>query len=265
MTDQPEELFAAVDSLLAAVDGGTVLPAPAERVRLREAAGLTQAAVAQALGVRVPSITAWEAGRAEPKGERLEAYRRLLEGLAHRYPAPATHPGSGPAAQPPPPPLPQPAPGRAAGEAAPPVRSPYQEEALDTTSAPAPFSPAPQGQPSARPTSRRPAAKKAAPKKQATVDPRFPHGPLAVLDGDGTAYCTGGILLQCPATTIPQLVEWTLKESGIGAARLHRNGKDSDPLIVLTASAAVKLGLPERLEGFEARRSLRLEEDHPVV
>ncbi|MET8102991.1 hypothetical protein ABZV29_42340 [Streptomyces sp. NPDC005236] len=38
------------------------------------------------MGVRVPSITAWEAGRAEPKGERLEAYRRLLEGLAHRYP-----------------------------------------------------------------------------------------------------------------------------------------------------------------------------------
>lgn len=88
MTDQPAELLAAVDSLLAAVDDGTVLPAPAERVRLREAAGLTEAAVAQALGVRVPSIQAWEAGRAEPKGERLQAYRRLLEGLAHRYPAP---------------------------------------------------------------------------------------------------------------------------------------------------------------------------------
>ncbi|KPI12496.1 helix-turn-helix domain protein, partial [Actinobacteria bacterium OK006] len=81
MTHQPDELFSAVDSLLAAVDGGTVLPAPTERVRLREAAGLTQAAIAQALGVRVPSITAWEAGRAEPKGERLEAYRRLLDGL----------------------------------------------------------------------------------------------------------------------------------------------------------------------------------------
>lgn len=88
MTDQPAELLVAVDSLLAAVDDGTVLPAPAERVRLREAAGLTEAAVAQALGVRVPSIQAWEAGRAEPKGERLQAYRRLLEGLAHRYPAP---------------------------------------------------------------------------------------------------------------------------------------------------------------------------------
>ncbi|WP_256256449.1 helix-turn-helix transcriptional regulator [Streptomyces sp. MUSC 14] len=90
MTDQPDELFSAVDSLLAAVDDGTVLPTPAERTRLREAAGLTEAAVAQALGVRVPSIQAWEAGRAEPKGDRLDAYRRLLDGLTRRYPAPAT-------------------------------------------------------------------------------------------------------------------------------------------------------------------------------
>ncbi|MBK3581759.1 hypothetical protein JHN63_50030, partial [Streptomyces sp. MBT65] len=43
MTNQPDELFTAVDSLLAAVDDGTVLPAPAERTRLREAAGLGQA------------------------------------------------------------------------------------------------------------------------------------------------------------------------------------------------------------------------------
>jgi hypothetical protein len=97
------------------------------------------------------------------------------------------------------------------------------------------------------------------------VDPRFPHGPLAVLDGDGFAYGVDGIVLDCPATTIPELVEWTLRESGLGAPRLHRYGKDSDPLIVLTASAAVKLGLPERLEGHEQRRLLRLLDDHPVV
>ncbi len=60
-------------------------------------------------------------------------------------------------------------------------------------------------------------------------------------------------------------MEWTLKESGLGAPRLHKNGKDSDPLIVLTATAAVKLALPERLERHEQRRSLRLPEDHPVV
>lgn len=111
-------------------------------------------------------------------------------------------------------------------------------------------------------TSRRPAAQKTA---KPAVDPRFPHGPLAVLDGDGSAYGVDGIVLDCPATTVPQLVEWTLRESGLGAPKLHRNGKDSDPLIVLTAAAAVKLGLPERLEGHEQRRSLRLPEDHPVV
>ncbi|MBV9024547.1 MAG: helix-turn-helix transcriptional regulator, partial [Streptomycetaceae bacterium] len=77
-----------IEALLAAVAAGTVLPPPVERVRLREAAGLTEAAVAQALGVRVPSIKAWEAGRAEPTGERLQAYRKLLDGLAQHYPAP---------------------------------------------------------------------------------------------------------------------------------------------------------------------------------
>lgn len=244
MTDQPDELFAAVDSLLAAVDGGTVLPAPAERVRLREAAGLTQAAVAQAIGARVPSIQAWEAGRAEPKGERLEAYRRLLEGLAQRYPAPATH--SQVSTAQPEPPAAQPVP--AAG-GAPAAVSPRPANAARST--PRTPKPAPQ-----RP------ARNAAP---LAADPRFPHGPLAVLDGDGSAYGTGGIVLDCPATTIPELVEWTLKESGLGAAKLNRYGKDSDPLIVLTAAAAVKLGLPERLEGHEQRRSLRLPEDHPVV
>lgn len=100
---------------------------------------------------------------------------------------------------------------------------------------------------------------------QPAADPRFPHGPLAVLDGDGGAYGVDGIVLDCPAGTVVELVEWTLRESGLGAPKLNRYGKDSDPLIVLTAAAAVKLGLPERLEGREQRRSLRLPEDHPVV
>ncbi|MFE4450659.1 telomere-associated protein Tap [Streptomyces sp. NPDC056796] len=264
MTNQPEELFTAIDSLLAAVDEGTVLPGPAERVRLREAAGLTQAAVAQALGVRVPSLTAWEAGRAEPKGERLEAYRRLLDGLAHRYPA-----GPSPAAQP----LPDPAEETPAS----PTEAPASPEPSPTEPPP----PARQGPteppvPSSRPAVRTPsrtAARSAAPSRPAVrkatappvPDPRFPNGPLAVLDGDGSAYGVGGIVLDCPATTVPELVEWTLTTSGLGNPKLNRHGKDSDPLIVLTASAAVRLGLPERLEGHEQRRSLRLPQDHPVV
>jgi hypothetical protein len=35
----------------------------------------------------------------------------------------------------------------------------------------------------------------------------------------------GGVVLQRPAATIPQLVDWTLAESRIGALRLHGNGK----------------------------------------
>ncbi|MFI1367506.1 telomere-associated protein Tap [Streptomyces griseochromogenes] len=248
MTHQPEELFTAVDSLLAAVDGGKVLPAPGERVRLREAAGLTPAAVAQALGVRVPSITAWEAGRAEPKGERLEAYRRLLEGLAQRYPATA-----------------QPAPADDSGTSAADAPSTAPRPAPESPPLPALRDTAPishRSQPDRPLSSPRPVARKAA---KAAFDPRFPHGPLAVLDGDGSAYCADGIVLDCLARTVPELVEWTLAESGLGAPRLHRYGKDPDPLIVLTAAAAVKLGLPERLEGPEQRRSLRLPADHPVV
>ncbi|MGY3206209.1 hypothetical protein ACVW19_006724 [Streptomyces sp. TE5632] len=72
----------------------------------------------------------------------------------------------------------------------------------------------------------------------------------------------GGALLECPATTIPHLAPWALTEPGIGQSRLHRHGKDSNPLIVLTAPAAARFGLPERLED---RRGLRLAEDHPVV
>ncbi|WP_328665243.1 helix-turn-helix domain-containing protein [Streptomyces sp. NBC_00322] len=266
MTNQPPQLFTAIDSLLAAVDDGTVLPTPAERVRLREAAGLTQAAVAQALGVRVPSITAWEAGRAEPRGERLEAYRRLLEGLAHRYPAPATPPGGEDVAR-------QPAPRSPASQGATsaPTPSPAPEPSSGPPAVPgAPTTPATQSAPEPeRPATRpatsahRPVKKRAAPPLD--TDPSFPHGPLTVLDGDGCAYGIDGIVLDCPATTVPELVEWTLAESGLGAAKLHRNGKDADPLVVLTAAAAVKLGLPERLEGHEQRRSLRLPADHPVV
>ncbi|MFI8770390.1 telomere-associated protein Tap [Streptomyces sp. NPDC053792] len=246
-----EELFSNIDALL---EEEPQLPPPAERARLREAAGITQVRLAQALALKsTQSIKNWENGRSEPTGSRLAAYQRLLRGWATKYPATGTAPAAAPASAA----VTRPqVPTMFTGPAAP-------EAPESVPTAPVQASTTPE-RPAARPssTSRRPVEKKpAAP----ALDPRFPHGPLAVLDGDGSAYGTGGIVLECPATTVVELVEWTLRESGFGAPKLNRYGKDSDPLIVLTAAAAVRLGLPERLEGHEQRRSLRLPEDHPVV
>ncbi|MET7695910.1 helix-turn-helix domain-containing protein [Streptomyces sp. NPDC005483] len=240
-----EELFASVDALL---NEEPHLPPPAERARLREAAGITQARLATALKTTTQSVKNWENGRSEPKSPRLDAYQRLLNGWAAKYPAPGAAPTASVAATAP---TASTEPAASRGQTA---------DAPQTPAVPATGPARPAARPAA--ASRRPAPKKAA---QPAADPRFPHGPLAVLDGDGCAYGVGGIVLDCPATSVVELVEWTLGESGLGAPRLHRNGKDSDPLIVLTAAAAVKLGLPERLEGHEQRRSLRLPEDHPVV
>ncbi|MGP3925921.1 telomere-associated protein Tap [Streptomyces sp. 8N616] len=261
MPGEQESLFAAVDALLEKAGG--ILPPPGERERLRTAASLTQAQVARALKVRRETVADWEAGRKEPRPPKRAAYIRLLEGLAALYPVPSEEAGTGsvPAVAPA-------APEVAAGPlgvAGGPAAGPPAPAAPGAVPAPAATSsrPAAATRSTARTsTARRPAAKKAA---APAVDPRFPNGPLAVLDGDGAAYCIGGVVLDCPATTVPALVEWTLTESGIGAARLHRNGKDADPLIVLTESAAEGFGLPARLEGPEARRSLRLPEDHTVV
>ncbi|QHF95457.1 MULTISPECIES: telomere-associated protein Tap [Streptomyces] len=293
-----EELFASVDALL---EEEPQLPPPAERARLREAAGITQARLATALKTSTQSVKNWENGRSEPKSPRLEAYQRLLEGWAAKYPAhgapaaPAAAPAAASAAGLPAPggaprpevpatstdpaaPAPAPAPAPGPG-----VTAPVQAPAAPAVPRP---STRPDAHPAAHPDPRpaaRPAARAAAPSRwpaakntgkpaknagksaKPVSDPRFPHGPLAVLDGDGSAYGVDGIVLDCPATTVPGLVEWALTESGLGAPRLHRHGRDSDPLIVLTAAAAVKLGLPERLEGHAQRRLLRLPDDHPVV
>ncbi|MFE1131273.1 telomere-associated protein Tap [Streptomyces albidoflavus] len=246
-----DELFDAVDALL---EEEPQLPPPEERARLRETAGITQARLAATLKTSTQTVKNWENGRSEPKPPRLEAYQRLLKGWAAKYPAHAAPVAPAPAVAPQPE-VPQ------TFTRVPTVEQDEAEPDVGVAVKPAPERPA---RPAARPatSSRRSAAKKAA---KPAVDPRFPHGPLAVLDGDGSAYAVGGVVLDCPATTVPELVEWTLRESGLGAPKLNRYGKDSDPLIVLTAAAAVKLGLPERLEGHEQRRSLRLPEDHPVV
>jgi transcriptional regulator with XRE-family HTH domain len=247
-----DELFASVDALL---EQGPSLPPPEERKRLRKAAGFLQEDIAAALHVGRDAVVGWENGKTTPRPPRLQAYQRLLDAWAARYPAPS---------------LDDQAPAEVPATFAP-TAPPQAPVAVPPAAAPAPAAPAAASAGTARTTataarsastSRRPAAAKAA---RPAADPRFPNGPLAVLDGDGTMYCVGGVVLDCPATTIPALVDWTLSESGIGAARLHRNGKDSDPLIALTEAAAVRFGLPARLEGEEARRSLRLPDDHKVV
>ncbi|MYS40172.1 helix-turn-helix domain-containing protein, partial [Streptomyces sp. SID5998] len=83
------ELFSAVDALLEQVAQDD-LPAPAERKRLREAAGLSQAQIAKALDARREAVGNWETGKTEPRPPKRAAYARLLEGLAARFPAPAS-------------------------------------------------------------------------------------------------------------------------------------------------------------------------------
>ncbi|MFE3905711.1 telomere-associated protein Tap [Streptomyces sp. NPDC059153] len=246
------ELFSAVDALLeqAAQDD---LPAPVERKRLREAAGLSQAQIAKALDARREAVGNWETGKTEPRPPKRAAYARLLEGLAQRFPASAA---DAPAAAP-----------------TPVVSAAATGPALKT----APVPPAvPPSRPKAassstRPStsSRRPGAKKAVVKKPAAaVDPRFENGPLAVVDADQdgqvSAYCVGGLVLDVPARTIPALVDWTLAEARLGQARLHRNGRDADPILVLTAAALERYGLPAVLSDQE-RRHGRLADSHKVV
>jgi DNA-binding transcriptional regulator YiaG len=198
------------------------LPDAAERKRLREAAGLSQDQVAAALQVRRETVTGWEAGRSEPRPPKRAAYARLLDGLAARFPAPTLT--EAPASQPSTP-TPE--------TVTPPPRQPRPMQAPHRAT-PAPTS----------------------------VDARFAGGPLAVVDGDGHAYASGGLVLDCPLTDLAALTEWALTEAKLGAPRLHRSGKDADPLLVLTATAAHRLGLPDELED---RRSLRLPDTHPAV
>ncbi|TXS23022.1 helix-turn-helix domain-containing protein [Streptomyces sp. adm13(2018)] len=287
MSHPSSDPLAAVDALLAAVDDGHVLPAPVERVRLREAAGLTQAAVAQALGVRVPSIQAWEEGRAEPKAERLQAYRRLLDGLAQRYPAPQpTSPPTIASEQVTPPAIPSeltsPATppgsalsltalsGPASGQ---PQAAPAPPSALARLHGPQPPTAAPHQAPTPRPApmSGRAGVRKAAPAGTPVpegVEPRFAHGPLAVVnadaDGQVLAYCTGGLVLDVPAKSLPALVEWTLNEAALGAPKLAGPGKEADPLLVLTETALERYGLPTALDDAE-RHAGRLPDSHKVV
>ncbi|BFV54979.1 hypothetical protein KCMC57_up00830 [Kitasatospora sp. CMC57] len=76
------EIFSAVDALIAKARDGGDLPQPAERERLRKAAGLTQVEVAEALDVRRETLARWESGKAHPQASKRGAYAFLLAGLA---------------------------------------------------------------------------------------------------------------------------------------------------------------------------------------
>ncbi|GGT64460.1 telomere-associated protein Tap [Streptomyces purpureus] len=264
------ELFDAVDALVAS---RAPLPPPAERKRLRQAHGLTLEEVAAALQVRRATVSGWESSRTrtEPRGPEREAYARLLDQLAELYPAADT------------------APDPASTNSAAPAQDTAQDTAQETPPATAPDTPAPTPAPAptgdAEPpapaapprTPRPPAARKPAPAPANTpapattlagTDARFANGPLAVVDvtddGDGLAYCVGGLILDVPAKSLPALVDWTLKEAKLGQPKLVGAGKDADPLLVLTKSALQRYGLPVTL-GDEERLAGRLPENHKVV
>ncbi|MFE2102897.1 helix-turn-helix domain-containing protein, partial [Streptomyces sp. NPDC059468] len=233
------ELFDAVDALIAS---RSALPPPVERRRLRQAHGLTLDEVAAALQVRRATVSGWEAGKTEPRPPERDAYARMLEQLARLYPAdpnvavPATD-----AVVPATPAVPA-APASSAAE---PVRA--RPEPTSPTAEPAntalrPAGPVAVPRPAAttRPASSRPAAKKTVPAGTPAggADQRFANGPLAVVDvdadGEVLAYCTGGLVLDVSAKSIPALVEWTLREGRLGQSKLSGPGKDADPLLVLT-------------------------------
>ncbi|MGC2998262.1 telomere-associated protein Tap [Streptomyces sp. G35A] len=267
------ELFEAVDALVAS---RSPLPPPAERKRLRKAHGLTVDQVATALKVRRATVSAWENGKTEPRPPEREAYARLLRQLTELYPAPAPTTAPGPTQDATAPDTFTGTPAAAETEkqdTAPQSRTaatPTDEEAGRRPAAgPAPAAASrPARTTRSAPASRRPSAKKAAPANPAGSDPRFANGPLAVVDVDGDgqafAYCTGGLVLDVPARTLPALIEWTLKEAGLGAPKLAGPGKDADPLIVLTGTALERYGLPETLTD-EQRLAGRLPESHKAV
>ncbi|MGW4629726.1 helix-turn-helix transcriptional regulator [Streptomyces rubiginosohelvolus] len=76
-----------VESLLEEARLAKAMPPPEERLRLREAAGLTRAQVATAVGVARGTVLAWET-KSDPTPPGRLPYLRLLEGLAELHPAP---------------------------------------------------------------------------------------------------------------------------------------------------------------------------------
>ncbi|MFH9044468.1 telomere-associated protein Tap [Streptomyces sp. NPDC017966] len=266
------ELFDAVDALVAS---RSPLPPAEERKRLRVAHGLTLDEVAGALQVRRATVSGWESVKkpTEPRGPEREAYARLLRKLAELYPTPeepaapvpATFTGASDPAE---------ARTPSTGQASEAVAMTETENTQPPAPAPAAAAPVAAPRPAriTRPTSstsRRPGVKKAAPAGTPAggTDPRFENGPLAVVDvdddGQVLAYCSGGLVLDVPAKSLPALIDWTLREAKLGQPKLVGPGKDADPLIVLTEAALERYGLPVTLTE-EERLAGRLPEGHKV-
>lgn len=83
-----------VEALLEEARLTAAIPPPAERQRLREAAGLSRAQVASAVGVGRSTVANWETGVSDPQPPARLPYLRLLKGLVEIYP---TAPGPAPA------------------------------------------------------------------------------------------------------------------------------------------------------------------------
>ncbi|MGW0393789.1 telomere-associated protein Tap [Streptomyces sp. NPDC003042] len=238
-------LFAAVDALLEETAAQDRLPTPDERKRLREAAGLSQDQVAKALSVRRETVTSWETGRTAPRPPKRAAYARLLEGLASLHPLNGVDPVNAPSPTP--------------SEEAAPETSPHPGP--ETAPQPPTPTPSPLNAVSApAPLPHHPARPRTSLRKPTPLEG---NGPLAVLDGTGQAHAAGGLVLTHPTADLPSLVTWALgPDADLRSPRLHRNGKDGDPLLVLTPAATQALGLPLTLED---RRALRLPDNHPTV
>ncbi|MFD8462356.1 helix-turn-helix transcriptional regulator [Streptomyces antimycoticus] len=82
-----DEQFDSVEALLEEARLTARMPEPAERLRLRQAAGLSRAQVAAAVGVGRQTVANWEDGTTDPQPPGRFKYLRLLEGLAQIHPA----------------------------------------------------------------------------------------------------------------------------------------------------------------------------------
>ncbi|MFE3770789.1 helix-turn-helix transcriptional regulator [Streptomyces sp. NPDC059122] len=83
-----DEQMDSVEALLEEARLTARMSDPAERLRLRQAADLSRAQVAKAVGVGRQTIANWEEGTTDPQPPGRIRYLRLLEGLAQIHPAP---------------------------------------------------------------------------------------------------------------------------------------------------------------------------------